>query len=57
MSIKNKILSIIRFYLFRCLDCGIKLRNSNNYGDVCQKCFDDFDGVTIEEIMDDNHVS
>ena len=39
-------------WLFRnCMDCGIKLDKSYNRGDVCQKCFNDFDGLTIEELI------
>lgn len=34
-----------------CMDCGVKLPSNYNRGDVCQKCFDDFNGMTIEELM------
>ena len=41
----------IRMWFKYCMDCGVKLPNTYNRGDVCQKCFDEFDGLTIEEIM------
>lgn len=38
--------------LFRhCMDCGVKLDKTYNRGDVCKKCFDDFNGMTLEELM------
>jgi len=46
---------IVRWYrwLFkRCMDCGVKLKSEkSDRGDVCPKCFDDFNGLTIEEII------
>lgn len=38
-------------WLFRyCMDCGIKLDKTYNRGDVCKKCFDDFNGMILEEL-------
>lgn len=34
-----------------CMDCGVKLDKSYNRGDVCEKCFGDFNGATLDEIM------
>lgn len=39
-----------RWLFRRCMDCGCKLPKSFVRGDVCRKCFDDFDGLTIDEI-------
>ena len=36
----------------RCVECGVELDESYNEGDVCQKCFDEFDGLTLEEIFE-----
>jgi len=33
------------------MDCGIKLTPDYNRGDVCAKCFDEFNGMTLEEII------
>jgi len=33
------------------MDCGVKLDKTYDRGDVCKKCFDDFDGMTLEELM------
>ncbi len=39
-------------WLFRCcLDCGTKLDKHYNRGDVCWKCFDEFEGLTTEELI------
>lgn len=39
-------------FLFRyCMDCGVKLDKTYNRGDVCKKCFDEFDGMTLDELM------
>ena len=39
-------------WLFRyCMDCGNKLGKTYNRGDVCKKCFDDFNGATLDEIF------
>lgn len=46
--------TIVRIYrwLFRCcMDCGVKLGERGSRGEVCPKCFDEFDGMTIEELM------
>lgn len=40
-----------RFITKRCMDCGIRLKGSYDHGDVCEKCFDEFNGLTIEEII------
>lgn len=40
-------------WLFKiCMDCGVKLPPSYNRGDVCKKCFDEFNGLTIDEIVE-----
>jgi len=36
------------------MDCGIKLDKSYDRGDVCQKCFGEFNGATIEELIQSN---
>lgn len=42
----------LRWLFWRCMDCGAKLDEPTyNRGDVCKKCFDDFDGMTLEEMM------
>lgn len=42
-------------WLFRkCMDCGVQLDKSYDRGDVCQTCFDNFNGMTIDELLD-NH--
>lgn len=39
-------------WLFRlCLDCGAKLEKVYSRNDVCRKCFDDFNGATIEDLL------
>lgn len=39
-------------WLFKCcMDCGIKLPSEYDRGDVCQKCFDEFNGMTLEELL------
>lgn len=43
---------LFRWLFRRCMDCGVKLDKQSNRGDVCQKCFDEFDGLTIEELME-----
>lgn len=40
-----------RWLFRRCMDCDIKLNKSYNRGDVCQKCFDEFNGATLEELL------
>lgn len=41
-------------WLFRCcIDCGIKLDKSYSRGDVCCKCFNEFNGIALEELIDD----
>ena len=40
-------------YIFRkCLDCGKQLSKKYYRGDVCKKCFDNFNGLTITEMLD-----
>jgi hypothetical protein len=34
----------------RCIDCGIKLDRSYDRGDVCEQCFANFNGMTLEEL-------
>lgn len=44
---------VVRWYRWlcrRCMDCGVKLDQSYDRGDVCKKCFDDFNGMTLEEL-------
>ena len=43
-------LALYRFLFKKCIDCGVKLPKNFNRGDVCSKCFDDFDGLTMEEL-------
>lgn len=33
------------------MDCGIKLSKDYDRGDVCKKCFNDFNGMTLEELI------
>lgn len=42
---------VVRWIFRRCQDCNAKLPKGFNRGDVCKKCFDDFNGATIKEIM------
>lgn len=42
---------IWRWLLKHCMDCGVKLPSDYNRGDVCKKCYDEFDGLTLEEII------
>ncbi len=44
----------LRWLLRFCMDCGIKLDKSYNRGDVCQKCFEEFNGATIKELIDNS---
>lgn len=49
----EKISIFVAFYRFfrkRCLDCGAKLEKYNERGDVCEKCYDNFNGITVEEL-------
>jgi len=39
-----------RFLSRRCMDCGAKLHKPSNRGDVCVECYDDFDGMTLDEL-------
>lgn len=49
----TKVVMLYRWLFWRCMDCGAKLEPHplTARGDVCQKCFDDFNGMTIEELM------
>ena len=46
----NWIQAKYRWLFKRCMDCGIKLSSEYDRGDVCSHCFDDFNGITIEEL-------
>ena len=46
----NTILNWYRWLFRHCMDCGVKLTPEYNRGDVCSKCFDEFCGLTIEEM-------
>jgi hypothetical protein len=39
--------ALYRFVMKRCLDCGGKVTRR---GDVCKKCFDAFNGLSVEEL-------
>jgi hypothetical protein len=47
-----KIIAWYRWLFKRCMDCDVKLSKSFNRGDVCEKCFDDFNGVTLEQLFE-----
>lgn len=47
----KKIILWYRTIFRRCLDCGVKLTPDYGKGDVCSKCFGDFNGVFIHEIL------
>lgn len=47
----NKWLYIWRWILHRCVDCGAKIENKHSRGEVCSICFDNFNGLTIEELI------
>ena len=42
------ILAVYRWIFRKCMDCGEPWENR---GEVCTKCFDNFNGATIEEII------
>lgn len=42
-----------RYLLNQCIDCGWPLTKEYNRGDICKKCFDKFDGMTIKELTDE----
>jgi hypothetical protein len=48
----KSLISWYRWLFWRCMDCGAKLESHplSARGDVCQKCFDDFNGMTAEEL-------
>lgn len=43
-----------RLVFHRCADCGVRLPLKWSWceASVCQKCFDDFNGLTVEEMME-----
>lgn len=44
---------IYRYYSWKCMDCGANLscHPLTARGDVCCKCFDEFDGLSIDELL------
>ena len=46
----KKLLKLYRYIFRHCMDCGIKLSCDFSRGDVCTKCFDNFNGVTLKEL-------
>lgn len=46
------------YWTNRCADCGcyISKFRVSKLTEVCPKCFDEWDGATIEEIIGDNNV-
>ena len=47
----KNLLNAWRWLSRRCVDCGVKLDGTYARGDVCKKCFDDFNGVTLEGLL------
>jgi hypothetical protein len=47
----GKVKAWIRWLFRRCIDCGVKLDRSFDRGDVCEKCFDSFNGCTLDELV------
>jgi protein-arginine kinase activator protein McsA len=43
---------MFRWLFKRCMDCGSKLTSTYKRGDVCDECYDDFDGLTVEEMLE-----
>lgn len=41
-----------RWLFRRCMDCGYRLNNSYDRGDVCKTCFDNFNGLEIDQIIE-----
>ena len=50
----KRIRSVYRYLMHRCLDCGKALSKEYDYGDVCDSCFDSFNGLTIEKMCNIN---
>ena len=44
----TKIQRYRRWLTKRCMDCGVKLSREYARGDVCQRCFDHFNGLIFE---------
>jgi hypothetical protein len=43
-----------RWLFWRCMDCGVKLKSPKyNRGDVCTKCFDAFDGMPVDQLVNE----
>ena len=43
--------NLFRWILKHCMDCGKKLSIDNKRGDVCDECFENFDGMLEEDLI------
>lgn len=53
-KIKKKAILLFRWFTKRCLDCNKPLNSKHNYGEVCTKCYNEFNGATIEDLFKGN---